>query len=916
MTVIHEGPMTIAFDRLSPALAVQIVNGLGWTSLREVQNQSIHAILDGRNAVILAPTAGGKTEASLFPLLSLMDSEDRAATSVLYIAPIRALLNNQEARLEKLTGLIGRTAFKWHGDVSQSARKRFIRTPADILAITPESLEAMLMSSRVPGKRLLSHVRAVVIDEVHAFAQSDRGSHLVAVLERIQRICGHDIQRIGLSATVGDPEAIADWLCGSSARPRIVVNPGAVGAPPEVHLDYVGSLENAAHVIHKLWPGTRRLVFVDSRRRVEELASMLLARGVDTFISHSSLAVSDRTAAERAFEERDNCVIVATSALELGIDVGDLDRVVQIDAPSTVSSFLQRMGRTGRRAGTRANCTFLATSDDAVLQAAGLLRLWEQGYVEPTTPNVRSIHVLAHQLLTLGIQALGIGVADWWRWLDGCAAFDDISKAERDALLQHMLDSDILAEVDSRLVMGRRGEKLYAGANFRELYAVFSVPPVLRVLHGRQEVGSVDAWFAQQDGDHTSLAFVLGGKAWQVNAIDWRRAVCHVTPAAQGTYPRWMGSPVLLSEALCQAMRDVLVQDSQGATWSKRAHAVMEELRQAHPFLHDGPAPLVSDTDRVKWWTFAGGRANNLLATLLKKALGDKVTSNNLCVTLTDGAASSDVAIRQAIAALGPRLTWANARALAPESARGRISKFQPCLPEHLERDLLARSLLDVQGAARAAGMDPSWVDAVEHGEEMRRELRASNTDLRPDETLALDSRRARTPAVQPKLPVTIIDTFEALDRLCPQLMKAEAIGFDVETTMQHELCLAQVGTRDGTWLIDAVVIDDLSPLTRLLESPRVVKIIQYASFERNVMQRLGIEINNVFDTHLASKKRRGNLILGGHSLGMICERELGIMLDKGEQTSDWRRRPLSESQTVYAALDVEVLLPLYDVLQ
>lgn len=904
-----------AFDRLSPALQVQIVNGLGWTGLRPVQKESTHAILDGKNAVILAPTAGGKTEASLFPLLSLMDAEDRRPTSVLYIAPIRALLNNQEARLEKLTGLIGRTAFKWHGDVSQSARKRFIRDPTDVLAITPESLEAMLMSTSVPGKRLLSHVRAVIIDEVHAFAQDDRGSHLVALLERIQRLSKHDIQRIGLSATVGDPEAIADWLGGSSRRPRIVVNPGGAGTPPEVQLDYVGSLENAAYVIQKLWPGTRRLVFVDSRRRVEELGTMLLARGVDTFVSHSSLAVSERNAAERAFEERNNCVIVATSALELGIDVGDLDRVVQIDAPSTVSSFLQRMGRTGRRAGTRANCTFLATSDDAVLQCAALLRLWEQGYVEPTDPNFRSTHVLAHQLLTLGIQALGVGVADWWGWVEGCSAFDEITAGERQQLLQHMLNQDILAEVDSRLVMGRRGERLYSGANFRELYAVFSVPPVLRVLYGRQEVGSVDAWFAQQDNHDKSLAFVLGGKAWRVTSIDWKRGVCHVKPAEAGSYPRWVGRPVLLSEALCRAMRDVLVDDAPGATWSKRATAVMEELRQSHNFLHDGDAPLVSDTDRVKWWTFAGGRANNLLATLLKERLGEKTSSNNLCVTLTGDAARSNVAIRKAIADLAPDLTWERARELAPESARGRISKFQPCLPEALELDLLARSLLDVEGAGRTVGVEVTWVESIENAEETRRELASADAVLTPDEPLPQDSQRVVADAVRPKLPVTYIDTFEALDRLCPQLLKAETVAFDVETWgNERKLCLAQIGTREGSWLIDAIAIDDISPLARVLESPRVTKIIQYSHFERDVMQRVGIDIQNIFDTWAASRRRHGVKVLGGHNLAMLCERELGISLDKGEQTSDWRRRPLSEEQLAYAALDVEVLIQLYDV--
>ncbi|MCA9558898.1 MAG: DEAD/DEAH box helicase [Myxococcales bacterium] len=451
------------------------------------------------------------------------------------MAPIKALLNNQEARLERLTGLIGRRAMKWHGDVSITSRKRHIRDPHDVLAITPESLEAMLMSSSVPGQRLLANVRAIVIDEVHAFAAGDRGAHLVALIERIQRLSGHDIQRIGLSATVGDPDAIAAWLSGSSTRQARVIDPGEAGTPPEVHLDYVGSLTNAAKVIDKLHSGTRRLVFVDSRRRVEELGTLLLGRGVDTFLSHSSLAASERHAAERAFEERQNCVIVATSAMELGIDVGDLDHVMQIDAPSTVSSFLQRLGRTGRRPGTRANRTFLTTSDDAVLRAAALLRLWATGYVEPTEPNRRATHVLAHQLIALGIQSLGIGTAEWRGWVEGCSAFDDITEAERQALLDHLLAEDVLTEVDSRFILGDRGQRLYGFANFRELYAVFSAPPVLTVLHGRQQIGTVDAWFAQQETTDKGLSFVLGGRAWKVTGIDFCRGRCHVKPADVGT---------------------------------------------------------------------------------------------------------------------------------------------------------------------------------------------------------------------------------------------------------------------------------------------------------------------------------------------------------------------------------------------
>lgn len=692
-----------AFDRLSPALQYQVVNDLGWKGLRPVQEQATQAILDGKNCVVLAPTAGGKTEAAFFPLLSLADTEDRRATSVLYIAPIRALLNNQEVRLQRLTGLVGRTAFKWHGDVGTSARKRFLRDPTDVLAITPESLEAMLMSTRVPGARILKHVQAVVVDEVHAFARDDRGAHLAALLERIQRICGHDIQRIGLSATVGDPEVIASWLSGSSAREAVVVDPGGAKHEADLSVDHVGSLENAALVVEKLHTGRRRLVFVDSRRRVEELGDHLRRRGVNVFLSHSSLSVAERAAAERAFEEGDDCVIVATSALELGIDVGDLDHVLQIDAPARVSSFLQRMGRTGRRPGSRPNCTFLARDDGSVLQAAALLRLHARGFVEPTGPSDRASHVLAHQLLALSIQHLGVPTADWWGWLDGCASFEGLQPPERQAVLEHMLAEDILVRTDSRLSLGERGEKLYAGRNFLELYAVFSAPSVLKVMHGTREVGTIDAWFMQLGGDGPQT-FVLGGDPWEVVHIHWRRGSCQVRPAPRARYPVWMGSPVLLSRELCQAVRQVLISDDVDPWWSKRARAVIGELREQHAFLRDDPSPLEPHREKVRWWTFAGGKANALLAAALEAELGGRVRPSNRYVTFAEGAAKSDVAIRQAIRGLAEPgvLSWEVARAHSSGAGRGRVSKFQPCLPDELERDLLARASMDVEGALLA----------------------------------------------------------------------------------------------------------------------------------------------------------------------------------------------------------------------
>ena len=690
-----------AIDRLSPAVRYQIANGLGWSGLRPVQALSTDAILDGANCVVLAPTAGGKTEAAFLPLLSKIDTEDWRGVSVLYVAPIRALLNNQEARLSKLTGLVGRSAGKWHGDVKEPARRRMLDEPPDVLAITPESLEAMLLSTRTPARRFLANVRAVVIDEVHAFAGDDRGAHLVALLERVSRIAETDIQRIGLSATVGDPEAIVAWLSGSSLRPQRVVDPGGARKPPELALDFVGTLDNAALMIDRLYPGTRRLVFVDSRRRVEELGHRLSQRGVDVYLSHSSLALSERTAAEKAFEEGTNCVIVATSALELGIDVGDLDHVMQIDAPSSVSSFLQRMGRTGRRAGSTANCTFLATDHDALLRAAAIIDLFKNNYVEPAGPSAWSPHVLAHQAIALSMQEQGSASHGWWSWLEGCAAFRDISVEERETIVRHMVKSNILVDADARLALGARGEQLYGARNFLDLYAVFSTPRVLRVMHGQTEVGVVDASFLQ-DKEQKVPNFVLSGRPWHIVGINWKAALCAVEPAEAGSYPRWFGQPVSLQRSLCQAMLRVLNSTENDPSWSKRAATAFEEQRQSHAFLDEAPLPLEEGPDgRCRWWTFSGGAGNRLLAGLLQLEIGERVSPSNTFITFANGAAKSSIAIRQAIDALAARapLTWADATRLVDPSQRSRVSKFQPCLPTEIEHGLIARETMNIDDA-------------------------------------------------------------------------------------------------------------------------------------------------------------------------------------------------------------------------
>ncbi len=685
-----------AFDRLSPAMQYQIVNGLGFSELRPVQELAIGPVVEGRNCVVLAPTAGGKTEAAFFPLLSQMDVEDWRPLSIIYVAPIRALLNDQEERLVRYTALIGRRAAKWHGDTTKSQRKAFLAEPADVLLTTPESLEVMLMSPGIPSRRVFQSLRAVVVDEAHAFVGDDRGVHLAAVLERLGRIAGHDLQRVALSATVGNPEGVLQWIAGGSRREGEVVRAPGSGAEPQLALDYVGTHENAGKVIAELYPGSKRLVFVDSRRGVEQVGRVLRDLGVNTLVTHSSLSFDERRRAERAFAEGRDCAIVATSALELGIDIGDLDHVLQVGCPSTVAAFLQRLGRSGRRAGSRANFTFLTTSTEQVVQAAGLLRLHARGYVEPVRLPRRAYHVLAHQIIALALQEHGIPESDWWAWVSSAAGFSEIEVADRAALLDHMLAEGILARDGGRLGLGPRGERLYGFRHFMELYAVFSSPRIFAVLHGGQEIGSIEAAFVEQE-DAARLTFTLAARAWRAVSVDAAHGIIRVEPAEQGRHARWRGRPVLLGRDLCQSIREVLVTDSVDACWTQRARSKIAEEREEHVFLHDEDEPLVSDDGGYRLWNFAGGRANNVLAKTLEALLGERVTTGNLAVGFRGGAAKSEVAIRQVIERLRTerRPDHSDALAYAAGLDRVRLSKFQPCLPPALEARYLADALTE-----------------------------------------------------------------------------------------------------------------------------------------------------------------------------------------------------------------------------
>jgi ATP-dependent Lhr-like helicase len=685
----------VSIERLHASLLHHMVNTLGWDDLRPLQREAIDPILAGDDALLLAPTAGGKTEASSFPLLSAMATEHWEGLSVLYLCPIKALLNNLLPRLETYAGWVGRTAGLWHGDASAGAKARIRIEPPDLLLTTPESLEGLLISTKT-DESFFANLRAVVVDEVHAFAADDRGWHLRALLERLTRIAGRPLQRIGASATVGNPEALLYWLQGAGAgkRPGRVIAPGTAfggevpsGPPPaEVELDFVGSIPNAAKVIALLHRGEKRLVFCDSRRLVEQLAGWLRELGVTVFLSHSSLSADERRRAEQAFAEARDCVIVATSTLELGIDVGDLDRVIQINAPGTVASFLQRLGRTGRRTGSMRNCLFLALDDNGLLDAAGLLDLWGKHWVEPVQPPPEPNHIVAQQILALCLQRHQIGGRNWAGSWNGLAPFDSTARP----VLEYLESAGFLERDSDSLFIGPSAEKRFGRRNFADMTAVFCAPPEFTVLHGREEIGRIDPHVLAADEGGTRL-ILLAGRTWHPNHIDWRRRVCHVEPAAGEGSAKWgaAGGYSGKSFALTQAIRAVLAGSDPPVKLTDRARSRLAQARARHGD-HVSDGSLISRNDSGwRWWTWGGLRVNRTLQTSLGR-FAKPSGVGDYALRLDTGATMNDLsrAIDQMI------LTDP---AVDPAALRG--LKFSDALPEDLAARTLAARLADLEGA-------------------------------------------------------------------------------------------------------------------------------------------------------------------------------------------------------------------------
>ena len=700
--------MTSAFARFPPRLQQAIVSRLGWSSLRPVQELSSHALLDGKNAIILAPTAGGKTEASIFPVLANLIEREPKTIGAIYVAPIKALLNNQAERLKTYSEMVGLRRFVWHGDIKASQKKAFIKEPAHILMTTPESLEVMLLSAKVPHTKLFKDLRAVIVDEIHALAGSDRGTHLISVFERLFSCTKNDVQRIGLSATVGNPQDILQWLQGTSKRKGCVIEPPHVPSKKDLRIYYQETTRAIAQQASQIAQGQKSLFFSQSRSLAEKIAEQMQHQNIDVFVHHSSVSAEARTTAEERFHRGGNTSIICTSTLELGIDVGDLDFVLQANAPSTVSSFLQRLGRTGRRKGQRANTTFFCEDTETVLQAIALVELAKKGWVESVPTNNRVWSVLVHQILALTLQFGVISAEQCWQQLSAVPDFLGIDRREYDHLIAHMVRDNFLFLSQGLLSIGDKTEKTFGRRNFMEIYAVFSSPQLYKVsTEAGYVVGSLEQNFVDKLVAEMS-SFLLSGKAWIVNYINHQDRTVTVIPAPRGKQPTWGGFiPQLLSFEICQEIKELLIRRDRIPYIDEKAQAFLDEWRQElSSVLNHSEFNISIDGDRILWWTFAGGQINHTLKYGIQAQKDWKIVADNFKLKI-EGSGLTDQSLRQIIFNLRTKDFWQDSstqsfiRANLPQY---RLSKFQLALPASYSLEMIEYYLLNIAKTINVLG--------------------------------------------------------------------------------------------------------------------------------------------------------------------------------------------------------------------
>ncbi|EAQ67749.1 hypothetical ATP-dependent helicase [Marinomonas sp. MED121] len=559
----------------------------GWVGLREIQCLAIEPILSEKTDVLIsASTAAGKTEAFFLPALSVIAVQE-TGVGILYISPLKALINDQDRRLESLSDLLEMPVTPWHGDSSQSRKRKLKASPSGVVLITPESLESLLIRDSGWIKAAFSNLKYIVIDEFHAFIGSERGHHLLSLLHRLEHLLGRletPIPRVALSATLGELEKVPQSLRPNRSLPcKIIkdthstsnlkvqvkgyVNPANLEAESSNDAEYT-----ICQDLFKFCRGGNHLVFANSRSRTENIAATLSDFCEEKFVPneffphHGSLSKDLRESLEKRLQqEHYPTTAICTMTLELGIDIGKVESVIQVTAPHSISSLRQRMGRSGRRGGASILRMLIAEEELIknssvidklrleLIQSLAMIRLLiSSKWYEPADTSLYHFSTLLHQILAVIAQWGGIRAKQLFSLLCKDGPFQNVGIENFKALLVQMGKTELITQLGSgELVLGLLGEKLTSHYTF---YAVFKTPQEFRIICGTKTLGTLPVDSLVLEGQH----IIFGGKRWKVKDIDSEKKAIYVEHAKGGKPPKFGGASLNIHDVVRQEMFQIL----------------------------------------------------------------------------------------------------------------------------------------------------------------------------------------------------------------------------------------------------------------------------------------------------------------------------------------------------------------------
>lgn len=606
----------------------------GWQTLRAVQNAAGDAIFNTeQNVLLTASTASGKTEAAFFPILSLLDENPSSSVGVLYIAPLKALINDQFERLTALCEEADIPVTRWHGDVTQTHKRKLLRKPSGILQITPESLESLMINKHMEIPSLFGDLRFIVIDEIHSLLRADRGGQTFCLIERLCRLAGCNPRRIGLSATIGNPEEAGKFLAAGSGLATVIpkfdggkevwrlsmehfFNTAPQADEGKNIIAETPVLEPATDTAPKAADpgmgyifehtrGKKCLIFTNSREECESVCQHLrqyceAKHEPDRFlIHHGNLSASYRESAEDEMKDDDSLMsICATATLELGIDIGRLERAFQIDAPFTVSGFLQRMGRTGRR-GNPSEMWFVMREDHPearamlpdmipwyLIQGIALVQLYlEERFVEPPRTEKLPFSLLYHQTMSTLASCGEMSPAELASRVLPLSVFHRISQDDFRVLLRHLLEIDHINRTENGgIIVGLAGERI---VNNYKFYAVFQENIEYTVRADSEELGTIVK--PPPVGDKIAIA----GRVWVVDEVDHKRRVIYCT-LVKGNIPAYFGDVAGdIHTRILERMRQVLTEQKSYPYLMRRAVCRLQEARETFCKAGMADSPLI-----------------------------------------------------------------------------------------------------------------------------------------------------------------------------------------------------------------------------------------------------------------------------------------------------------------------------------